>query len=275
MTGGMPSVDGWPTADGLPSVAGSNLEPRSAADLIPLFAWHPDHLRAVTDAVLEGHLGRWAAAGDAARLSIGCYEIFGGRPDPGAARDLTRSLAAPRELIFGNDAGWRRELQGIFGERVHDRPMTSFDSDGLDSAHLEKLAASLPSAARLVRFDATLARELDAELVPHALEVFADAGDFAERGIGYGVLVDNRLACAATSYAISARAVEVAIATRPSFRGRGFAGAAAARLFLHCLAEGRRPSWNASNPVSKRLAQRLGMRPAGECEVLFLTAASA
>ncbi|HEX7252868.1 MAG TPA: GNAT family N-acetyltransferase [Thermoanaerobaculia bacterium] len=212
-------------------------------------------------------------AGGAARLSIGCYEIFGGRPDPDAARDLTGSIAGPRELIFGNDATWRRELQRIFGERVYDRPMTSFDADRLDAHHLETLASGLPDGARIVRFDAALAKELDAELVPHALQVFPDAGDFAERGIGYAVLDGDRLACAATSYTVSSRAVEVAIATRPAFRGRGFAAAAAARLFLHCLAEGRRPSWNASNTVSKRLAQRLGMRPAGECEVLYLTAA--
>jgi len=225
--------------------------------------------------VLEGRLGRWTAAGDAARLSVGCYEIFGGRPDPDSARHLTRNVAGPRELIFGNDADWRSELRRIFGPRVHDRPMTSFSVEALDSAHLEKLAASLPADARLVRMDADLAKQLDADLVPHALEVFADARDFAERGIGYGVVIEDRLACAATSYAVSSRAVEVAIATRPFFRGRGFAAAAAARMFLHCLAEGRRPSWNASNPVSKRLAQRLRMRPAGECEVLFLTATSA
>ena len=30
------------------------------------------------------------------------------------------------------------------------------------------------------------------------------------------------------------------------------------------------PHWNAANPVSKRLAERLGYRPDGTCEVLYL-----
>ena len=43
--------------------------------------------------------------------------------------------------------------------------------------------------------------------------------------------------------------------------------------FLICDALVRNliPCWSASNPVSKRLAERLGYRPAGECEVLLLT----
>jgi predicted GNAT family acetyltransferase len=65
-------------------------------------------------------------------------------------------------------------------------------------------------------------------------------------------------------------AVEVAIATRAAFRGRGFAAAASARLLLEAVARRLAPHWNASNPVSQRLAVRLGLRPAGTCEVLYL-----
>jgi predicted GNAT family acetyltransferase len=36
------------------------------------------------------------------------------------------------------------------------------------------------------------------------------------------------------------------------------------------LARNLAPGWSASNPVSKRLAERLGYRPIRECEVLFL-----
>jgi predicted GNAT family acetyltransferase len=61
----------------------------------------------------------------------------------------------------------------------------------------------------------------------------------------------------------------VAIATRPAFRGRGLAAATAARLLRECLERGLTPRWSASNPVSQRLAVRLGYRPAGVCEVLY------
>jgi predicted GNAT family acetyltransferase len=43
-----------------------------------------------------------------------------------------------------------------------------------------------------------------------------------------------------------------------------------AKLIRDALTRGLVPCWSASNPVSKRLAERLGYRPAGECEVLLL-----
>jgi len=79
--------------------------------------------------------------------------------------------------------------------------------------------------------DAALTRQLDAELEPHALQVFPTS--------------------------------------RPAFRGLGLATATAARLLRQCLDAGLTPRWSASNPVSQRLAVRLGYRPAGVCEVLY------
>ncbi|HEY7113907.1 MAG TPA: GNAT family N-acetyltransferase, partial [Thermoanaerobaculia bacterium] len=63
---------------------------------------------------------------------------------------------------------------------------------------------------------------------------------------------------AAASYAVGGGGVDVAIATRAAFRGRGFAAAASARLLLEAIARGLEPRWNASNPVSQRLAARRG-----------------
>jgi predicted GNAT family acetyltransferase len=100
--------------------------------------------------------------------------------------------------------------------------------------------------------------------------VFTSAVHLIEGGLGFGVVDGDRLACAATSYAVSASFVEVAIATRPAYRGRGLAAAAAAALMGHCLDVGLTPRWSASNPVSQRLAVRLGFQMAGVCEVLYL-----
>ena len=94
---------------------------------------------------------------------------------------------------------------------------------------------------------------------------------FAAAGIGFAAVTQGRVACAATSYAACPGHLEVAIATRAAYRGRGLAMTVSARLLLHCLEAGIRPHWNASNPVSQRLALRLGYRPAGVCEILYLS----
>jgi len=237
-------------------------------DLRPLFAGHQS-LRSIIDAVLEGRQGRAVRDGAAARLSLGCYELFGGDVASPGARHLVASASRPRELVYGNDPGWRRLIQDVHGEAVHDRPMCDYDPAFLDRARLREMEA-VPAGFEVVRLDRALARQLDHELEPHALQVFASVDEFARDGIGFGAVIGGRLAAAATSYAWTARLLEVAIGTRPAYRGRGLAAAAAATLMGHCLDAGIVPCWIASNPVSQRLAVRLGFRPTDVCEVLYL-----
>jgi GNAT superfamily N-acetyltransferase len=227
-------------------------------------------LGAVIEAVVEGRLGQASVAGDAARLSVGCYEIFGGDPSSPAARALVAAAARPRELVYGNDPGWRQVILDVHGEGVFDRPMRDYDPGGIDRASLFRLEAELPAGFRLQALDTVLTRQLDADLEPHALQVFESAQGFLDHGLGFGAVQEGQLVCAATSYTRSSRSVEVAIATRTAFRGRGLAAATAARLLRQCLTEGLAPRWSASNPVSQRLAVRLGYQPAGVCQVLYL-----
>src|SRR4029079_16857836 len=137
-------------------------------------------------------------------------------------------------------------------------------------ASLAAVEASLPPEVELRPFDADLAAQLDTELEPHGLQVFPSPHALAEQGLGIAIVHGDRLACAATSYTRSSHYLEIAIATRPAFRGRGLAAVAAAALMRECLRRGLVPCWSASNPVSKRLALRLGYRPGGTCEVLYL-----
>jgi GNAT superfamily N-acetyltransferase len=240
-----------------------------AADLAPFFAQYRE-LRAVVEAVLEGRQGHAHRDGDAARLSLGCYEVFGGDPASPGARRLVAGAARPRELVYGNHPEWRRLIQDVHREEVRDRPMLDFDPAHIDRATLSGLHASVPPGFEVLRLDASLAGQLDADLQPHALQVFASPAAFVEEGVGFGAVIDGQLASAATSYTLSSRFLEVAIGTRPAHRGRGLAAAASAALLRYCLDAGVVPRWSASNPVSQRLAVRLGFRPAGVCEVLYL-----
>lgn len=229
-------------------------------------------LRAIVEAGVERRQGRVERDGDAARISLGCYEAFGGDPGSAGARRLVASAARPRELVYGNHPAWRALLLEVHGGDVFDRPMEEFDPSGLDDASLAAIAAGLPAGHELRRLDAALAARLDGDLEPHGLQVFPSPAALAAEGLGFVVVAGDRLASAATSYTRSSRFVEVAIATHPAFRGRGLAAAAGAALLRECLRLGLEPCWSASNPVSKRLALRLGYLPGGTCEVLYLRA---
>src|SRR4051812_7791037 len=103
----------------------------SAADLTSFFGDHHT-LRAIVEAVLEGRQGHATRDGDAARLSLGCYEVFAGDPGTSGARRLVAAASAPRELIYGNDPAWRRLILDVHGTRVRDRPMLEFDPGHID-----------------------------------------------------------------------------------------------------------------------------------------------
>lgn len=227
-------------------------------------------LPAIVEAGLEGRLGSMTRDGNAARLSLGCYEVFGGDAGSAGARRLIAG-ATRRELVYGNDRTWRAVILEVRGHEVVERPMTEFDAAGLDPAALARIEASVAPGFAVCRLDVGLAGQLGVELEPHGLQVFPSARDLIDHGLGFGAVTkDGVLACAATSYTLSSRYLEVAIATRPAFRGRGLAMVVGAALVRQALAHDLVPCWSASNPVSKRLAERLGYRPTGECEVLLL-----
>jgi GNAT superfamily N-acetyltransferase len=241
-------------------------------NLVEMFRDHRA-LRAVIEAAVEGVVGDVvyddASRPRAARLDLGCYTFFGG--EPAAGERLVRGVRAPRELIAPESQRWRDLLFEVWGEGLVERPMRTYSADALDLPHLERLASSAPPGFSVDRLDAAGARELDAGLQPHALQVFADAERFVERGVGFAAWHEGHVVAASTSYAISERRVEVSISTRADFRGRGLARAVAARMLVHCLREARKvPDWSASNPISKHLAVTLGFRPAALCDVLYL-----
>jgi GNAT superfamily N-acetyltransferase len=241
----------------------------------PLFEGHR-HLAAIREAVLEDRLGRvWGNRSEepeAARIDLGCYAIFGGDPRAPGVDELLQRVEVPMEFVYPDDA-WRRRILEVHGDLVRDRPMDSFSGARLDAAHLRGMVEALPREYTVEWLDVDTAGQIDKGLLPHGLQTYPSPEVLVQEGMAWGALTRDpspRLACVASSYALSSRSVEVAISTREDHRGRGLAGAVAARFCIAALERGIEPCWNASNPVSKRLAVRLGFVPAGECAILFL-----
>ena len=243
------------------------------ANLAALYA-DESRLRAVIEAVLEGRVGDALVDATtrprAACLKLGCYAIFAGDPEAARVSELLAALQAPIELIIPRSPEWLQLLQARYGRRLVQRPMQAYRPDQIDCERLCALAASIPAGYRLARLDAGLAQQLGPRLRPNGREVLEQPQAFAEMAGGVGLVAGGVLASAATSYAFSARSIELAIATDPDHRGRGLATCAAAEWTRICLERGITPHWNASNPVSQRLALRLGYRPAEVVEVWFL-----
>ena len=242
--------------------------------LTSLFETH-QHLPALRESVLEGRIGQvWVddvSRPRIARMDVGCYSIFGGDPAHPQASDLIRRVQAPVELVYP-DADWRRRMYKAWGSQLRDWEMASFTPDDFSRDHLEKLAADLPDSFTTRPLQIGEIQQLGGDLEPHGLQTHADPQTLLQHGMAWGAVIDGSVACAATSYAQSTRLVEVAIATHPDYRGRGLATATSAAFCLAALDRGLSPLWNASNPVSQRLALRLGYRRGADCVTLMLDA---
>jgi hypothetical protein len=237
-----------------------------------------DHrlLRAVIDAALEEHAGRILTLGVlpelAAVLTYGCYCVPGGDARSDQARDLLADVHGPCEIVLPTDDAWCDLVEEVHGHHSIDRSMRSY-LPGPDLAGRTAAGArDIPAGYTLVRMDEALAGQAGTDTAPHGVEVMGGPAAFVAKGYGWGLVQDGRLACAATSYAVGGGAVELAIATHPDHRQRGLAACAASAFVQESLVREIVPHWNASNPVSQRLAERLGFRFVGMVGIRELTA---
>ena len=246
-----------------------------SSEIARLFDGHRD-LRVVIDGVLQGVLGRVfvdvRGESRAARLSIGVYEVFGG--DPARGDELIANVPRPCELVLpANDQAWLTRARAFFGTDLSARSMRTFDASFIDPSELESMARSVPDGYRIEPATVALARRIGPSLAPNRIANFGDAESFVERGFGCCVLVgDDEIACAATTYARSRGAAEIAIATDARHRRRGLAVAAGAEMVRMCLERGCVPVWTAANDVSTRVAKTIGFKENGSCRIFDVVA---
>jgi predicted GNAT family acetyltransferase len=117
----------------------------------------------------------------------------------------------------------------------------------------------VPEGFAVQRIDADMARRMSGELEERVtLHAFRSPEDFVERGIGFATLYDQQIVCVASSFVTCSRGIEIQIVTHADFRRKGLATATSAALIAHCLERNLEPGWDADNPESLKLAQKLG-----------------
>jgi len=230
-----------------------------------------DHsLRAVIDACLEGMAGEIQTVGTqpaAARLDVGCYAIFGGDPDTDEALHLIQSTRQGQEMVFA-DRHWQQRIRGVH-PGAREGTMITFLPGRNQSAIAQRLAAEPPAEVQI----RPLAKQesLPESLTPNGFQVFEDPSAFHRHGFGLVAISEGAIIAQTTSYTVSSDKVEIAIATSAGQRNKGLATALATRMVLACEDRQLTPYWSASNPISQRLARRIGFVDDGLCQ--FLTVA--
>lgn len=202
--------------------------------------------------------------------TFGGFCRFAGRADTPSAREAVTNLPTTTFIMPSPDE-WIDLAIRIHGDKIAKRERFSFSASSLNVQILEELSRTTHEQIDITAIDLGLARNLADD--PENRLHFANWGsteDFIDRGIGYCAVAHTKIVCAATSALICKSGIEMNLMTHPEFRRRGIATTVCAQLALECLRRGLSPHWDAANPASARLAQKLGYTPNGTYEGYLL-----
>lgn len=225
------------------------------------------------DCVLEAQMGR-ALVDDLGRptafkIEVGPFAYFAGDAAGPGGHGLLASLGY-YALLMPSAPGWIESARERYGPRLNGMDRYSFSGEGLSAGHLARLLQESRAAGDVRRMDLDFAEKLWGQDHFVDLSTFTSAGDFIERGIGFYVERQGRVAGAAYSSLVCSRGIEVSLYVTEDHRRQGLATALSASLLLWCLAHHAVANWDAANPPSCHLAEKLGYRPLGTYRAFYL-----
>lgn len=202
-----------------------------------------------------------AAAGD--------FLYCGGEPGTEAKHMLRQAMGTYDGWLIYATGKWLDILQSLKPVKMVTRMAYRHDVQPQD-AHLRKLLEKLPEGAT---FQLIEGEWIDwcrqAEWSRDFVSLFTHE-DYEARGLGVLLMVDGEAVAGASSYVSYPGGIEIQLQTRDDQQGRGYATLAAAKLILMAHQRGLIATWDAANPVSGHIAQKLGFQEEGTYQVAMI-----
>lgn len=164
-------------------------------------------------------------------------------------------------LMVPADETWAECIEDVYGERAKRvaRYAIKKEEHVWNLEQLKEAVRTLPAQYTIKMIDEELYEAIrSTNWAADLVSQFVDYGTYRQHGIGVAVLEDGELVSGASSYSYYSGGIEIEIDTRPDFRRKGLAYACGAKLILECEKRGLYPSWDAQNPWSVALAEKLG-----------------
>lgn len=173
-------------------------------------------------------------------------------PDTAASRGI---IMVPQNRAWGEliESCWKEKARKTTRYAIKKEPGI-FDREKLQAA-----VTALPEGFTLKMIDEAL--YLQCREIPWCRDWVANYADYAmyrKYGLGAVILKDGEPVSGASSYTSYRTGIEIEIDTREDCRRKGRAYICGAKLILECLERGWYPSWDAHNPWSAALAEKLG-----------------
>lgn len=192
---------------------------------------------------------------------LGDFCFLAGKPD----REL--ALYEPEEdrrdfrILVPKDPDWAALIEDSYGEKARKviRYAIKKEPGVFDREKLQEIVDGLPEGYTLQMMDEALFRQCrETGWCRDWVAQYDTYERYQSYGLGAVILKDGEPVSGASSYSGYRGGIEVEIDTREDFRRKGLALICGAKLILACLERGWYPGWDAQNPGSAALAEKLG-----------------
>ncbi len=225
---------------------------------------------------LQGCMGSvWADCEDvphSAQVIVGDFCFLAGSPN----RQLTRHLTQNFLIFVPQNREWAQmieQVQGIAAKRVTRFALQT--PEMFERNRLNSLVQSMPDEYSIARMNKGIYEKLIRnDQLRDLCANFSDFENYAAHGLGFVALWNGEPVAGASSYSYYNQGIDIEVDTIPHHRRRGLAAACSAQLILECMHRGISPEWDAQNPGSVALAEKLGYHFLREYPVYEVCAAT-
>lgn len=228
---------------------------------------------------VEGMMGRaWIndmAAPAYGIVAVADFLFLLGHP-PNELSEPLRNLIeqyGKNQIIVSEELRWDNAVWNAFPDCIvrFKRYAFHWEPDVFDQNMLSHYANGEGETFKVVPFDLELSEKaLENNFTADFCMFFESPEAFLKQGIGFCVVDNQQIVAGASSYSACDGAIDITIGTVDRYRRKGLALKCAAKLILACIDRGVYPRWDAANPESVALAQKLGYRLKGAYEVFTI-----
>ncbi|KAB2441133.1 GNAT family N-acetyltransferase [Bacillus luti] len=213
---------------------------------------------------LQGHMGTaWVNDLEnptVAQVTVGIFTFYAGDSNAKETEELVRNIPE-RMLVVVNSEEWKKRLETCYERKIDKFLRYKFkrNAEVFNRSKLQSFISVLPKGYELRRVDEDIVNNPTLHKVSEDfISQFQSVEDYINRGIGYCILHKGEVVCGASSYSIYDKGIEIEVATDHNHRKKGLATIVSAALILNCLEKEIYPNWDAANPTSAKLAEKLG-----------------
>ena len=192
---------------------------------------------------------------------LGDFAFLAGKPSMELVSFKPDSCKQNFIIMVPQNEAWAKMIEECYLQRAKKvcRYAIKKEPDIFDRERLKQAAGTLPPEYEMRLIDEALfwkCKQID--WCRDLTSQYDDYETYQRLGLGVMILRGSEPVTGASSYARYKEGIEIEIDTKEAYRRKGLAYACGARLILECLDRGLYPSWDAQNPWSVALAQKLG-----------------